>query len=195
MLLADTEFLQTIKEPGFATWVVYAIAAGWVWEKVTTYLERKKAKDVNIQQPLSIQMASQPADRQEVEKLNKQLADLDHKWTTLFNDHAETDEARHRERALAGEHRVENLSRVVDAGVARIEARLDKDAHDNQRGRSELHEKINAVSATAISTAAQLPHLQTAITHLETRLSNDIKGVHQRCDDAIRLAADKRNKS
>ncbi|MDZ4289425.1 MAG: hypothetical protein U0984_15785 [Prosthecobacter sp.] len=186
----DGSFSGFLRDPAFLQWLVYAYVGYQLYLKVAERFERKKeqkdGQNVNLKQPLEIRHASEPADKSEVAAqfgdLKLALINVEARLNKKLNDSIDNENALHLERIKAGQHRVQDLSEVVEVSASRLEAQLKDALVEMRRGRGELHEKCNKVTILAETNATDLKHVNNDLS----RLNGDIGGCHRRIDDVVK---------
>jgi gas vesicle protein len=200
-LIAQTDggLIQAAREPGFQAWAVYLLIAFLIYERVMRFMERRKARSVEVQQPLEVRQAREPADKAVLDKLVEGLPgllrELEQRLMKKLDDEMEMEQGRHIERLRAGEHRVMDLTRVMEDFKTAVEGKIEHFVDEMREGRRVLHEKVNAVVTDAARHGAEIPHLKSSIATLTERINNDIPRLHTRIDDAMRAAAEAKKRT
>lgn len=171
---------EILRDPGFQSWMMYAIAAVILWEKVSGIL---KARRVRIDGGEVVTTpAVRYADEGDLEKLRDDLDEL-----------RQENAAQHQAAALAGQQRVMALSEVVDAETKEIMANirgLDERIMERlDTGFNALHEKVNGVAILTARHDVALPRLEKQVDDLTRKHSEAMGRLHERVNESIRMAA------
>lgn len=146
-LLAIDE-AQIIREPGFAQWVVYALVAIMVVDRLRGWFLPSKRE---ISGRVVSEQASEPADAQEMDEEIKAIKVSIEALKQHFD--SKLDNVK-REITNAGQTRADTITTKIDNEVRALRENTD------QRVR-EMHEKINAAMIQTAAHTAQIDDLRT----------------------------------
>jgi hypothetical protein len=176
---SDADVLKTIKEPGFAQWVVYLLI-------FLIVVDRAKAWVTPARREVSGEVITSPkpqvASKEDVDKLRAE-----------FSSFQEITHAEHQSAIVAGQNRVAALSEVLNGETDELEHRLDA-------LRESLFEKIDHITATlsakidplviaCANHSTLLPRLERDIEAEKRERLDSISKIHNRVNDAISLAS------
>lgn len=150
----DGGLLQKIAEPGFATWLSYAVAAVIVVERIHGILSRRQSARVKlVDQPVRVTASPQYADKGETAKAFEALA-------AQIQGLRDQLQAQHLQQLRAAEARVSALSESFESDVNRVADKLEADIRmlgkDFTGEVGKIHDRI---TDTALKTAAHKARL------------------------------------
>ena len=139
MMLAEMDIGAALKDPGFLEWVIYAVMALVLWDKIETIRDRRRARSVRLEGTVETSKKQELATEEDVEKLRQELQGF-----------VEEMRAQHNAATTAGHQRVVALSEVVNTELGGLKTAM----HDleirlvaaTQKAAETLHEKVNGVA-------------------------------------------------
>lgn len=183
---SDDAVLKTMKEPGFAQWVVYLLI-------FLIVVDRAKAWITPARREVSGEIVTTPKPeiptKEEVGALKAEVGSLKDDLESFI----EQNRAEHQAAITAGQQRVVNLSEVMDRETSELENAM---AHL----RESLFEKIDHITATlsakidplvvaCANHSTLLPRLERDIEAEKRERLDSIGKIHNRVNDAIALAS------
>jgi Tfp pilus assembly protein PilN len=193
MLLAqsDSQVMEIVKDPGFAQWVVYLLVVVIVVEKIGGGLMRLTGRSVPAQREITGKLTTaaekQHADQGEVDEIKEELQDL-----------KEETRAQHMQASTAAANRVAALSEVIDSRTREVEKAVAESVKGIMervdRGFDELGKRLTDVAVQGARHDAVLAPLAERLAVLERKHSEGMKAAHDRINDAIKLAMEKKQR-
>lgn len=178
MAQSEAEVIQTMKEPGFAQWVVYLLVFLFVVRELRSWIQPAKREVTGTMQTTP---APTVASKEDLAKVEAQLVEL-----------RETTRAEHQAAVTAGQQRVVSLSEVMDNETTELERALTamREAFFTRLDAAfqTLSAKIDPVVASNAAHHAVLPLLADRMNKLESAHQESVSQLTRRVDDAIRLA-------
>ena len=176
---SDDAVLKTLKEPGFAQWVVYLLIFLIVADRLKSWVTPARRE-------VSGELVTSP--KQEI-ALKSEVAEL----KKAFESFRETNHAEHHAAITAGQQRVTNLAEVMDAETSELEGKLEA-------LRESIFEKLDTITSTLSAKidplVTECARHSTAIPMIKEnheRLEDDhrqaVAKIHNRIDDCMKLRA------
>lgn len=181
----DGEILRTIREPGFADFVVYVLVLIMIVDKVSGWFNRGKPSKTVVTGSVETSEAFKAADAKDVAEMKRQIDDL-----------RVEQEALHNATLKAGENRVTDLSKVMDRETKEVKDRMD-DLEEKLLNRfdqlsSKITEKLTALAVNDARHDEAIPNLSNRVSDLSARYNETIPKIHDRINDLMQRSAGKR---
>lgn len=166
---SDEGLLRNLKDPAFAQWLFYGIAALFLWDKISAIIDRHKARQVQVEQPLHIKEAKEYADKGEtakaIERLNAKIEDLKAIIT-----------AQHESMLRAGEKRAatitESFGADLDKAEGRLESKLEALASEMRKEQGHIHDRVTEEAKNVASHESRLDSLESMGATHGAQISN-----------------------
>ena len=175
----DGQVIEVIKSPGFGQWVVYLLVFLIVIDRVKGWVTPAKRE---VSGELITSPKTEVATKSEVTALRDEL-----------DSFIEQNRAEHQAAITAGQQRVVNLSEVMDKETSELESALTSlrislgDKID--AAFKELHAHMEPLIRHSASASALIDQIEKRLTRLEVAHTDEVKNLHKRLDDTIRLSS------
>lgn len=165
-MLAETDVTSLLKDAGFAQWLVYAIGAAMLWEKVSKFISRDKPRDVRVMGgEMQVSERQRFADDAETKRALKELK-------ATLDSMIEMNTAEHATSRTAGENRVRAIAEVMDKETDEVRAAVNTLASKVEAHTAALHEKINVEALKVAHHDEALAHLKSQMFLQQQRIDN-----------------------